>query len=139
MKKTNWDQRALGKSAESQQKLESLQKSIEVSRNSAFVKIAHPSAFGACLVTPSLRNRGPFFLMKQGHSHKIGTLFITSAWYKRRRYRVFFKAPPPPPPPKISKCRPVSKFFSEKLKYPDCPGKKTLTLRTFRGGAVGIL
>ena len=35
-----------------------------------------------------------------------------------RIYRVFFLTPPPP---KISKCRPVSKFFRKKLKYPDGP------------------
>ena len=28
------------------------------------------------------------------------------------------------PPPKMSKCRPVSKFFQKKLEYPDCPPPK---------------
>ena len=36
----------------------------------------------------------------------------------------FFNAPPP----KITKCRPVSKFFRKKLKYPDCPPLKSLSV-----------
>ena len=33
---------------------------------------------------------------------------------------VFFNSPPP----KISKCRPVTKFFQKKLEYPDWPPPK---------------
>ena len=42
-----------------------------------------------------------------------------------KRYRVFFLTPPPP---KISKCRLVSNFFQKKLKYPDCPPLKSLSV-----------
>ena len=34
------------------------------------------------------------------------------------------------PPPKISKCRPVSKFFQKKLEYPDCPPPKISKCQT---------
>ena len=40
---------------------------------------------------------------------------------------VFFN---PPPPPKISKCRPVTKFFQKKLEYPDWPPPKIDDLDT---------
>ena len=34
------------------------------------------------------------------------------------------------PPPKISKCRPVSKFFQKKIEYPDCPPPKISKCQT---------
>ena len=44
-------------------------------------------------------------------------------------YRVVYLTAPPP---KVSKCRPVSKFFQKKLEYPDCPPLKSLSVRLVR-------
>ena len=42
-------------------------------------------------------------------------------------YRVVYLTAPPP---KMSKCRPVSKFFQKKIEYPDCPPPKISKCQT---------
>ena len=86
---------------------------------SAIDHVSQVASCGAAFCSPTFHH-----VAKENEKVMEGRLKLC-----RGKYRVVYLTAPPP---KISKCRPVSKFFQKKIEYPDCPPLKSLNVRLVR-------